>query len=354
MEETSAASEAAAAGHDEWAGFSAAWQRGFQEVIAIRLVRGRADPRESLGRRPATLARWLALGYGPVLPSLVLPLGDEPTERAALLLLLGTINAGMFAAAALAWRYALDRAHTIDDLLRPCPERDVVPGIIHRAVSRRWQVALPTLFALLPWVVPLLAGTPAWSGWAPVVLAANLTWTMFLLGNVSYWLIIPPLLVIKMRAWRTVALRWNDPARTPGIRTFSEGYAYSALFLALGALAVTVPSLLGAPLFGPYVPYLYALLFGLSLWVGVITQAAIYSMVRRFRLSLLDELASTGDFVLTENRAAEVRERTGANFPNTLAVYGSVVGAPSLPYGTVFLIQYVAALSGSAAGLLLQ
>jgi sterol 24-C-methyltransferase len=59
---------------------------------------------------------------------------------------------------------------------------------------------------------------------------------------------------------------------TPGIRTLSEGYAYPALFLALGALAVTLPGLLGnTPLLGDLQPYLYGWLLILSLWVAVTT-----------------------------------------------------------------------------------
>lgn len=181
-------------------GFSAAWQRGFEEIFAIWLVRGRADHRQRLGRRPATLARWLGLAYWPPLVSLILPLGAEPGRRAVLLLLLGTINAGMFAAGALAWRYALTRANTIDDLLRPCPNRESVPNIIHRAVSLRWQATLPALFALMPWMSSPVTGAPLWSEGASIVLGINLTWTMALLGNVSYWLIVPPLLVITCGA----------------------------------------------------------------------------------------------------------------------------------------------------------
>lgn len=342
------------AGTPDWAGFSVAWRRGFAEILAIRLVRGQADPRERLGRRPATLLRWLGLAYGPVLISLALPLGAAPGRRAALLILLGSINAGMFAAAALAWRYALTRASTIDDLLRPCPDREAVPGIIHRAVEQRWQVAVATLVALLPWVVPILAATPPWSEPASFVLVVNLTWTMFLLGNVSYWLVVPPVMVLRIRSWQTLAIRWNDPARTPGVRTFSEGYAYAALFLALAALAVTLPGALGTPLFGPYLPFLYALLIALSAWVGVVTQAAIYGLVRRYRLRLLDELARGSDFVVPENRTGEIANRIGPDTSGALAVYGSIASAPGLPYGTALVVQYVAALVGSFAGLLLQ
>lgn len=338
-----------------WAGFSDAWRRGFHRIFAIILVRGRIDPQTRLGRRhPATIARWLGLAYGPTTAALLFPLGAEPGRRAALLALLGTINAGMLGAAVLAWRNGLARAGAIDSLLRQSPDRDTIPAILNRATDPRWQATLPTLFALLPWVVPLAAGSPSLSSAASVALAANLTWTLFLLGNVTYWLIVPPWLVVRMWSWPTLALRWNDPARTPGLRALSEGYAYPALFLALAAGAVTVPGLLGVPLFGPYLPYIYGLLVLLSAWVGVATQAFIYAIVRRFRLRVLDQLADNERFSLTERRSAEIATRAELDLSNTLTVYGSIASATGLPYGTALVVQYVAAVAGSVTGLLLQ
>jgi hypothetical protein len=346
--------EPASTEQEGWTGFSAAWARGCREIFAIRLVRGRADPRLRVRGRPGTLIRWLGLSYGPCLLSLPLPLGAEAGRRAGLLLLLGTINAGMFAAASLAWGYVLRRADTVDELLGPCPRRDNVAALIQRAIDRRRQAALPAALGLLPWVVASFTNPSGLSDVAELGLMVNVTWTLFLFGNVGYWLIVPPLVVIRIRSWTSLAMRWNDPARTPGIRTLSEGYAYSALFLALAALAVTIPGLSGVPLFDPYLPYLYATLLGLSLWVGVVTQVVIYAMVRRFRLALLDRLAFDDGLVLTEDRASEVTNRNVPALSDTLTIYGSIAGAPGLPYGTALVVQYVAALVGSIVGFLLQ
>jgi len=346
----------------EWSGFSDAWHKGYQEIYAIRFSRGRVDPKSDARKSRSTLVRWLGLSYGPpVVAALALisagDKGGNLGDRVSLLLLLGTINAGMFAAAVLAWGFALRRAATIDDLLRPCAARDRVVAVIHKGVMHTRQAALPLTLALVPPVLASSLGKPqSWSELAFVLLVANATLTMALLGNVSYWLIVPPIMVVRMHKCHEMMLRWNDPARTPGIRTFSEGYAYPALFLAMGALAVTVPGLLHHPLFGAYLPYLYGWLLALSLWVGVMTQLTIYRIVRRFRLRVLDELTSPDDFMLPEDQLPEipVRIRSRADMSTTLSVYGSVAGAPGLPYGTALVVQYLAAVVGSVFGYLLQ
>lgn len=337
-----------------WAGFSKAWERGFREIIAIRLVRGRVEPQVRMRKRPAAVARWLGFAYGPTLIGLVLPLGADPAQRSILLLLLGTINAGMCAAATLAWRNGLTKATMIDRLLHASPHRDTVPAIVHRGLDLRWQVVPPVAFALLPWVIALANGSFTRPTMATLALVTNLSWTLFLLGNVTYWLAVPPWLVVRMRSWSTLSLRWNDPARTPGLRALSEGYGYAGLFLALGAGVVTLPGMLGIPVFGPYLPFIYALLLALSGWVGVATQAFIYAIVRRFRLRLLDELAKSESFYLTENRSAEIVTSTNRDLSDTLAVYGAVAGAAGLPYGTALVVQYCAAVVGSITGVLLQ
>lgn len=110
------------------------------------------------------------------------------------------------------------------------------------------------------------------------------------------------------------------------------------------------------PLFGGYLPYLYAWLLLLSLWIGVITQLRIYTIVRHFRLHLLDELASGNDFLLRKDQAPEVARqiRERPDLGTTLSVYGSIATASGLPYGTALVVQYAAALVGSLVGFLLQ
>jgi hypothetical protein len=177
-----------------------------------------------------------------------------------------------------------------------------------------------------------------------------------LLANVSYWLVVPPLLVIRLRSSRELRLRWNDPAHTSGIRTLSEGYAFPAVFLALAAFAVTLPGALDHPLFGSFLPYLYIWLLVLSLWVGIATQLSLYAIVRRYRIRVLDSLASAGGLLLAENQAATLPTLIEGNdqLASTLSVYASVAASEGLPYGTALVVQYVAAVVGSVVGFLLQ
>jgi hypothetical protein len=244
-----------------WRGFTEAWTLGFREVYAIWLPRGRSEVSDVAIGKWQTWVRWLGSAYGP--PLLTIAILTTSRERsfngnhAGLLLLLGTINGGMFAAAVLSWKYALLRAHALDDLLEPCGNRDSLVRVIRTALRHRYQASLPIAFALTPWIALALSDSHWLRSTTGVLLLANACWSMMLLGNVSYWLIVPPLLVVRLRSSRELRLRWNDPARTAGIRTLSEGYAFPAVFLAMAAFAVTLPGVVHHPLFGRLLPYLY-------------------------------------------------------------------------------------------------
>ena len=230
-------------------------------------------------------------------------------------------------------------------------------SIIDRAVEHNRQAILPLLLASLPWLIAGVVGgfsTPALFPF--VLLLLNITWTLTLVGNTSYWLLVPPIMAIRMLSCRDMALRWNDPAHTEGIRTFSEGYAFPALFLALGALAVTVPGLVDRSLFGTYLLYLYGWLLILALWVGVLTQLCIYTIIRRFKLSILDVLAAQEGYMIPESRTAEFLALVEGrpDLTDSLALYNVVAAAPGLPFGTAVVVPYVAAIVGSVVGILLQ
>ncbi|MBL7628690.1 hypothetical protein I7412_16335 [Frankia sp. CN6] len=303
--------------------------------------------------------RLMLLSYGPGLIAVavsVTAIGgawDLSGEDLLLFALLGTVNGGMLGAASLAWTFPLRRLGTIDDLIRESAHRDRIVSPVLRGYGF-WQASLPIAAAVIPFIVLLMRGD---FDARNIAITANLAWSMLFLGNVSYWLIVPPIMAILMRKCTDLSLRWNDPARTPGIRTLSEGYAYSAIFLALGAFAVTLPGLFGgSPLLGSYLPYLYGLLLGLSLWVGAFTQFMLFTITRRFRLRMMDTLAGNDAYLLSEVRATEIFEKVRAseNAPSTRAAYDMFAGAPSLPYGTGLIVQYAAAIFGSVVGFLLQ
>jgi hypothetical protein len=301
----------------------------------------------------------MSLSYGPGLLTVAVSSAavggtwDLSGEDLLLLALLGTVNGGMLGAASLAWSFPLRRLSTVDDLIRSSAHRDRIVSPILRGYGI-WQAVPPVVAAAIPIVILLARGHRSARN---VAITVNLAWSMSFLGNVSYWLIVPPIMVIFMRKCADLTLRWNDPARTPGVRTLSEGYAYSAIFLALGAFAVTLPGLFDkAPMLGRYLPYLYGLLLGLSLWVGAFTQFMIYTIIRRFRLHMMDTLAGGDAYQLSEARAAEIfgKVRVSENSPSTRAAYDMFAQAPSLPYGTGLIVQYATAILGSVVGFLLQ
>lgn len=311
-------------------------------------------------RRRRTWIRWLGPSYGPALVSIPLlsvsDTGSYHADHAWLLLLIGTINGGMFAAAVLSWKFALLKAETIDELLEPCENRDRLVAVIASAVRHRWQAPPPVLVALVTWIGFIASDSHWLDTLTGVVVLVNCTWALMLLANVSYWLMVPPLLITRLRPSRELRLRWNDPARTAGIRTLSEGCAFPAVFLALAAFAVTLPGALNHPLFGPFLPYLYLWLLILSLWVGIATQFSLYEIVRRYRISVLDALADGHGMLLAESQTTTLPAlvQTDDQLSSMLSVYGSIAASPGLPYGTGLVVQYVAAIVGSVVGFLLQ
>jgi hypothetical protein len=345
----------------EWCGFSDTWIDTFSKIFIIRMIWRRVSIKARVHRNPAMFMRWIGLSFGPALVSIPLAeaidgrLWPFSIRQSALFALLAIINGGMFAAPFLAWRYAATKAGTIDELLRPCRERERITSLIGRAAAPRRQAFMPVLLGILPAVITLLHGRAiTWTA-ASLTLLLNTTWSMAVLGNVAYWLLVPPLLASRMRKCNDLALRWNDPAHTPGIRTLSLGFAYSACYLALGALAVTAPGIFHYPIFDPYTSYLYALLAGLSAWVGVYTHINIYFIVQGFKLRILDDLATQDKFVVTPDRSSEILEKL-ENKPVTAAIsmYDKIATAPAMPYGTGVVVPYLSAIAGSVVAFLLQ
>ncbi|KPM52518.1 hypothetical protein ACG83_29790 [Frankia sp. R43] len=344
---------------DSWSGFSDAWLLGFRRIYAIFLVRGNRDPGRTAIRSPWAILRLMVLSYGPGLLTVAVAstaVGGTwglSSDDLLLLALLGTVNGGMLGAASLAWSFPLQRLSTVDDLIRSSAHRDRIVSPVLRGYGI-WQATLPVAAAAIPVIILLTQDSHTARN---IAITVNLVWSMSFLGNVSYWLIVPPIMAIFMRKCADLSLRWNDPARTPGVRTLSEGYAYSAIFLALAAFTVTLPGLFDkAPTLGRYLPYLYGLLLGLSLWVGAFTQFMLFTIIRRFRLSMMDALTGSDTYQLSEARAMEILERVrvSENSPSTRAAYEMFAEAPSLPYGTGLIVQYATAILGSVVGFLLQ
>lgn len=343
----------------EWCGFSAAFERGRREVLILRLLRSERLGSRTSRRRPRTWIPWLALSYWPLACAAVatmLPAGWSIAFSSGnwlVLVTLGSLNAGCFAAASLAWDFATRRARTVDALIATSDVRDDAVSPISTGLKIHYQAVLPTCLGIVPVIVMIrrvvAVGGQSGSQW---ILAGAAVWTLVLVANDVWWLLVPPLIVWRLCGGDRLDLRWHDPARTPGIRTLAEGYGYAASFLVLAAFCVTVPNLTGNFLLGSWVPTVWTVLIALSCWTGIGSQIAIFYLVRRERLRSLDELAvgrswKSPVLLLPLKDADE-------SVADSIAVYQAVSSSASLPYGSATVVQYFAALVGSVVGFVLQ
>ncbi len=332
-----------------WSGFTTAWEAGWQDIFVLRLLGARTGIHLD-HRRLSTLYRWLIWSLWPVALLLVLKLVsltgvlhiyklDWITATS-----LAVVNLGMFGAANNAWRYALRRSHTIDEFLATSPDRDSIVRPIHTGLRPAIQFILPVIFAVIPPAILLYRTTPTSLSAIDCAVTCILMWSMFLYGNVTWWLLVPPILVWRIRKSSRLNCRWHDPARTPGIRTFVEGYANTGIYLGLGAIGVIVTRI-AMPRSSAlqYFPALYLSLFLTSLWIGLGTQLALFLTIRRAKLEQLDYLAVGLNY--PQGSAAHWEQAA-----NKLTIYSAVAGSSLMPYSTSTVLQVVTALGGALAG----
>jgi hypothetical protein len=273
-----------------------------------------------------------------------------------LLVLLSAVDGGAFAAAAMAWNFAARRAHEIDSLMSVSRVRDIAVKPLYWAMPARRQLVLPILLSSVPFAVAAIrvlwgGGSISIGGWA---LCGAVAWTLFIVGNDIWWLLVPPLVIWRLRRQDDLKLIWHDPARTPGIRVFAEGYGFSAAFLVIGAIVVVLPGVPWATWLGPTVPFLYFLLLILSLWIGIMTQVVIYQITRRARLRALSRLALADPVFFRQSRRARQRKANTSFLADSLSSYAVVAATSNLPYGSAVVVQYVSAVIGSLIGFALQ
>ena len=337
-----------------WTGFSDVFRRGQREILALRLVR---DVRRS---RPQTWLPWILASGVPILAgvvSVILPWGLASAwsnVRWGLLTLLAAINAGGLAAAALAWNFATKRSHSIDVLLSTSTARDSAVSPISRAMPWRVQIFLPTALASIPFIFAAARTVRGSADTDLYTTCLAVAWTLFIVGNDIWWLIVPPLSIVKIYDKDDLNLIWHDPARTAGIRTFAEGYGFSAVFLIGGALVVLIPGTPWRQLLGSTIPYVYAALLLLSLWIGAMTQTLIYLLTRRNRLRVMQTLVVDIRLTGPQARFWGRPRRDTAELADSLAAYATIASAPNLPYGSAVVVQYVAAVVGSVVGFIIQ
>ena len=159
-------------------------------------------------------------------------------------------------------------------------------------------------------------------------------------SNAIYWLLVTPSIAYRMK-FLDLKLRWNDPARTPGIRSLAEGYLTTSFFLALAAVAAWLPPLIHHPLVSStVVKYFLVFIFVLNLWVSVGPQMSIFIIVRRKKLLELDLL----DQLYPDPDGLEGRRSNLEKYEVYTSSYASITDAPHLPYGTSVIVQFVVLL----------
>lgn len=337
-----------------WSGFSDVWQAGWREIIALRMLRTRSG--QMLAPSPKTWTKWVALSTWP-LPVLLLTkfalahFGIRFYARDwYLVAILALTNLGMFGAAVRAWDYALQKSATIDAFIASSPNRDDIVRPIRTGLKLPVQLILPMTFGCVPVVVYVwnLVFRHLQPG-RGFVLMVEFCWSMFLYGNVTWWLLVPPFVIWRIRRAKDLEFRWHDPARTPGVRTLAEGFGNTAIYLGLAAIIVTIPRyLLPRTSVSHFIPALYIALFVTSIWVGLATQVALYLIVRKAKLEELDRISST------LIRPTSLHYRDWDDIGNHLSSYSIVSSSTILPYGSSSVLQFGTAVVGAVAGFLLQ
>jgi len=334
--------------------FALVWARGYDNVVVLLLLRRRQDRPTSgvvtASARRGSVPRWLTYWITPMIAGGVLSLTDQSLNKTQWIVLVSLclLTGGGLGAAFVSWTYAAARGRSIAALAPARRTSRALFGFIEPAYRKRLQLglAIPVAAVSMGWisVQPLSGGSTA----GRLLIVATSLITTIVIANDVYWLITAPLIAYFMLKPVPLDLRWNDPARTPGIRTLSEGYMFAASMLALAAVGVTLPGLLGAPILGDSLKYIYMVLIGLSVWVGVGTQVVTYGVIRRNRLHQLDILARAWKPHLKHepNFAREPFDTVN----DYTAAYAVVAQSPALPFGAGVVLQYAIAVGASFLG----
>ncbi len=340
---------------ETWPTFSTLWDEGYRRVLTLRAI-GVSSPRSGV----RVVLRWIAISTAPPAIALVTIGLDRsvPDEtRVGTMIFLATLavfNSGIFASAAFAWNYVRLRSASIDHFFAESPDwrRATLP--IERAYSLGLQLKISLAVAALPPVAMVILDRPKGPGYWTATLAGS--FTSFFLANVLLSLVVCPLLILRLGRVTGLRWRWNDPARTPAIRTLASAYGYAAIFVGLAALGVTLPGLFGSPLLSRALPISYALLLVLALYVGAVTQWSAARTVRRVRLQMLDRLVSNSVLESSDSGPAveEIWAHGNGVESETLEAYSQIAAGRNLPYTSTTVVEYFVVVIGGLASFALQ
>lgn len=246
---------------------------------------------------------------------------------------------GAIAAAFLAWGYVENRAADISVLLGDSAAHAC--RFLTLAFKRLFQLCAILIGFILGVIVEMRLHFGALQWHLITTILAILTGLSgAVVASAIYWLLITPSIAYRLQSSK-LNLRWNDPARTPGIRALAEGYLSTSFFLALAAISAWLPPVLHHPLVSSVtVKYFLLFIFALNLWVGVGPQISIFLIVRRKKLQELDAL----DRKYADPDGIEETHKNLEKYQVYTASYASITSAPHLPYGTSVVVQFLVLL----------
>jgi len=261
----------------------------------------------------------------------------------------------MLAAALAAWSFAAGRMVEIDAMLREPADCKVLCGWLATAMSKRRQLVLPLVGMVGgPLYLFAISSHLAAAGVSVAIPSYLLVaWLGFIGGNVVYWLWVATEIPRFLHLSSNLALRWHDPAATPGLRLLVDGYSISAIFLlagimSLAALAFVPSSLLRVPAASTVLIGVFAIGVASSVRVAVVPFYWIWVIVshhKRRTLERICERLSSLDDIFDPRKAMDDDQ--------LLRLYEHVARSPALPFNTSVTVQYGAALAGAIVAFLI-
>lgn len=334
------------------ASFSREWDRGFERVYVLRWTRTRHLYDSRTRSWPKYFALCILISASPLILNFALRglwpvLALQGAHENGWLAAIGVIDFIMLLCASGAWSYVRRRAHEIDSLVFDPLDCAALASSLDSYLAHRKQAVLPAVLGTTALAFLFLARNdiravleigPA--SYLSLVLSGIIG------GNVSYFLFIGSTILRTVLRARHLHIRWQDPASTPGMRLIAETIALSAMLLLFGSAAVTVLGFI-LPQTVPSVAVrcalvafmLYALVIIVRLVVG-----PLFDLQRAISRSIDGTLGVLGSKIGSLDSYLHSEGETRAQQDELITLYCTVSRSARLPFSTVAIVQYGAAL----------
>lgn len=324
---------------------------GFDQVLLLSIARlGRRLrwwPKSAAGAFCSIL---LAACWPLVLDLLLLPTIPDAALHTRLATLWLTAVSGLDVLAILsawrAWDLWVKAAASMDDLSHDCDREDILQWYI-KALAMKPQLLASAAFASCGTIFLFFVAHDLSKRLEirPLSYLA-VAWTCALGANAIYWLIVNPEMTRRILRLPGLNLIWHSPASTPAIVKLSRGYGFctcAVLFAALSTefLALQVSSYGTDGLLSALTVFVPSLTGAIALFVGLAPHFWLYGAVRDARQVVLSRLESLiGQDPPSTRKASE-------RVYQPVELYRLVESSPGLPFSTVAMVQYAAAVLGS-------